>query len=299
MFEALKDILVLKADSDELKELVKSMPASFFEKYIDILEKARSRHKGLQANFPVRDFGMEMDPELEPEMIRDALGHHVSHYKAAFHKGNHVLANKHAKQAMVLMNLADILQDHSHGKLKFDHVPTHPWERNKYTNRYDENHEKVKTGKAKVGDWVTNVKGLSYSKAGSDYSFLQSNPHESYASETGRHGHQGAYPWEHIKVNDKHIHIEDVPAQRDYVPHPFDTHPIIEHFDESAKNRTSAADQAYISARDDWHDKLPHVHAYFDRVEGRKGDAHLGHKPAASVYAAPAAPAAPSEPEKK
>ncbi len=292
MFDSFRAILSKKTDSNELLELIKSVPASFFEKYIEILEKARSRHKGLQANFPVRDFGVEMDPELEPEMIRDAIGHHVSHYKASLARGNEHLANKHAKQAMTLMNLADTVQDHSHGKLNIDYIPTHPWERNKYQSKYDDTHEKVKTGKAKPGDWVTIVKGLNYSKLGNDYSFLRQNPHPYYDSETNRHGHKGPYPFEQVRINGKYIHVEDLDPskKKDYEPHPFDSHPIVEQFADNPKNRTPEHDQKYALARDQWHDKLPHINKYFDKVEKRQGDAHLGLKSSPPVHNLPAPP---------
>ena len=46
---------------------------------VESLEKmARSKHRGDAANLALRDFGVEMDPEHEPNMIHDALSHHAS-----------------------------------------------------------------------------------------------------------------------------------------------------------------------------------------------------------------------------
>lgn len=289
--ESFRELLLRKsADNPNLQTLVKyARDEIIAEKVLESLEKmARAGHKGDAANFAVRDFGMDMDPEMHPHMIRDALGHHVSRYKQALGKKNQALANQHARQAFRLMNLADTAQKHSHGKLSIDYVPTQPWERNKLTNTYGEDHPKVKEGKYKPGDFTTKTKGLNYK--GSDFSWLQQAPHESYSKEIKRHGHTGAYPFEHIKVNGKHIHIDDDVDSHTYEPHEFDHHPIMNHFEHSVKKRTPEMDQKYVESKQKYYDEEPHVDNWFDRHEKLQqelGDEYhkRGEKPSDPVHA--------------
>ena len=230
--ENFRELLAKKAEGDDnLQTFVKFIDSEVLaEKALESLEKmARSRHKGDTANLALRDFATDMDPEMHPNMIRDALGHHVSRYKAALGSGRQDLANKHAKQAFNIMNMADRAQKHSQGKLAFEHVSPHAWERNKMTSQYEVDHPKVQEGKYKAGEFKTKTKGLNF--RGSDFSHLAGAPHESFIKEIKRHGHNKAYPWREMKVNGKHIHIDDIEGGLSgYEAHPFDHHPIMEHY---------------------------------------------------------------------
>jgi hypothetical protein len=176
------------------------------------------------------------------------------------------MANRHAKQAFRLMNLADTVQKHSKGKLSIDYVPTHPWERNKFLNTYGEDHQKVQEGKYKPGDFTTKTKGLNFK--GNDFSWLQQPPHESYKKEIKRHGHNDAYPFEQIKVNGKYIHIDDdVEDFYKFDNHEFDHHPIMSHFEDSIKHRTPERDREYIDQKSKYYDEDEHLGNYFDRHE--------------------------------
>ena len=266
--ESFRELLLRKTvDNTNLQTLVKyARDEILVEKVLESLEKmARAGHKGDAANFAVRDFGVDMDPEMHPSMMRDALGHHVSRYKNALKGNNQSLANQHAKQAFRLMNIADTTQKHSHGKLSVDYVSTQPWERNKLLNTYANDHPKVQEGKYKEGDFTTKTKGLNYK--GSDFSWLQQAPHESYKKEIKRHGHNDAYPFEQIKVNGKHIHVDDDVDSSTYESHEFDNHPIMNHFEDSVKHRTSARDQEYVDAKSKYYDEEPHIDSFFDRHE--------------------------------
>ncbi len=266
--ESFRELLLRKTvDNTNLQTLVKyARDEILVEKVLESLEKmARAGHKGDAANFAVRDFGLDMDPQMEPHMIRDALGHHVSRYKNALKSNNQSLANQHAKQTFRLMNIADTTQKHSHGKLSVDYVSTQPWERNKLLNTYANDHPKVQEGKYKEGDFTTKTKGLNYK--GSDFSWLQQAPHESYKKEIKRHGHNNAYPFEHIKVNGKNIHVDDDVDSSTYEHHEFDRHPIMNHFEDSVKHRTPTRDQEYVDAKTKYHDDEPHIDGFFDRHE--------------------------------
>lgn len=287
-FESFRELLIKKAEGDPaLQALIKySRDEIIVDQVLETLEKmARASHKGDAANFPVRDFGTEMDPETEPHMIRDALGHHVSRYKAALGAKRPELANQHARQAFKLMNMADIAQKHSGGKLSIEHVSPHPWERNKFTSQYDAAHPKVQEGKYKPGDFVTKTKGLNYK--GTDFSFLNQAPHESYKSEIKRHGHNGAYPFEQIRINGKYIPVDEKVDLKGYEEHPFDRHPIMNHFDTSAKNRKPEEDQQYVQQRDAFYNESPHIGKFWEGHEQRSAanpEAYSGEQAAAPVH---------------
>lgn len=290
--ESFRELLLRKAvDNPNLQTLVKYAREDILADHVlESLEKmARAGHKGDAANFAVRDFGLDMDPEMHPHMIRDALGHHVSRYKNALKNNNQSLANQHAKQSFKLMNLADTTQKHSHGKLSIDYVSTQPWERNKLQNTYAADHPKVQEGKYKEGDFTTKTKGLNYK--GSDFSWLQKAPHETYKKEIKRHGHNDAYPFEHIKVNGKNIHIDDDVDSSTYEHHELDHHPIMNHFEDSVKHRTPARDQEYVESKSKYYDEEPHVDSFFDRhekLEQADPEAYKarGSKPSDSVHQA-------------
>ncbi len=298
-----KELLLKKSEGNEdLQTIIRFVDTDVLSDLLmESLEKmARGRHKGDAANAAVMDFGTEMDPEMEPHMIRDAIGHHVSHYKAALEKvksagsdeekkkakGN---ADQHAKQAFKLMNLADTVKKHSHGKLDIDYVPPQPWERNKFTSRYSADHPKVQEGKYKVGDFTTKTKGLNYDGSifGNDGSnFLEKAPHEAYTKEIKRHGNNGAYPFEQVKVNGKYIPIEDVEYKENLkdAAHPFDSHPIVSSFKSGAASRTPEEDAKYIKERDAYASD-PSIEQYWSDKEAKGEDPDSGSKAGKPVHA--------------
>jgi len=285
-----RELLLKKVPRDtNLAALLKYARQEILEDAIfESLEKmAQGSHKGNAANFAVRHFATEMDPETEPNMLRDAIGHHVSRYKSALNSGRSELANRHAKQAFNLMNMADTAQKHTGGKMSIEYVDPKPWERNKYQKQYESDHPLVQSGKYKPGDYVTKTKGIRW--PGSDFSFLNQPPHESYGKEVKRHGHNKAYPFEQTRINGKFIPVEDIPDVKGYEEHEFDKHPIMQHFNESPNDRTPERDQAYVQAHDKFNNEEPHVGKFFDRhadmeTKDPKAYAERGSKAADPVH---------------
>jgi len=317
MLDNFKTLLLRKSvDNKDLEVLIKFMKEEVLADIVyESLEKmARIKSKGDAANFPLRDFATEMDPEHEPNMLHDALSHHASQYKAALKAGEQGVANHHADKIYKLMDMADKAQKHTNGKLSVEAVSPHAWERNSKPDQYNEKHQaaykaakdsgKVESGaklstdekkgmlldagKRKLGQFVTDTKGWSHRP--SDFSFLQQAPHEAYAKEINKHGNNQAYPIEKIKVNGKHLDIQDIPEQAlSTEDHPFDKHPIMEHFDEPAKNRTEAKDLQYVKDRDAFHTS-PHMDKYFSSQESKEAAdpeafKNMGQKPSAPVHA--------------
>ena len=266
--ENFRELLLKKSADPALGNMIKFVRDDVLADIIvESLEKmARAKHKGDAANFALRDFGLEMDPEHEPKMIHDALSHHASQYKSALKNDRKDLANEHAKQLFQIMDMADQVQKHSTGKLDIQAVAPHPWERVGKQERLTEEDAPVRRGNKKAGQFRTDTKGWRY--RGKDYDFLQGEPHDSYSNETEKHGHQGAYPIEHIRVNGKYLDIKDVPADKlnGFEKHPFDHHPIMDHYGKPASKRTADDDKAYMSAKEA-HADSHHMENYFDKHE--------------------------------
>lgn len=266
--DSFRDLLIKKSTDPSLERLVSFIKEDVLaDMIIESLEKmARSKHKGDAANVPLRDFGVEMDPETEPAMLHDALSHHASHYKAALNAGRGDLANQHAKQIYRLMDMGDQVQKHTQGKLHVEAVSPHAWERNAKQKRFTETDAPVLAGNKKPGQFVTDTKGWRY--RGNDYGFLQQAPHSHYANEIRKHGHNKAYPLEQIRVNGKYLDIQDIPQQelKGYEEHPFDRHPIMNHFEHPASKRTPEMDAKWRQEHQEY-GSSPHIDKYFDRQQ--------------------------------
>lgn len=287
--DSFREILIKKATNDEVVGLVKYIREDLLTDIIlESLEKmARGRHKGDSANMALRDFGVEMDPELEPKMIYDALSHHASQYKSALKAGRDSLANEHARQLFKIMDMADQAQKHTGGKLSVEAVSPHAWERQSKLRQYTPEDAPVQRGTKKAGQFVTDTKGWRY--RGKDYSFLQGPPHESYVGEVRKHGHTGAYPLEHIRVNGKYLDIQDVPPEdlKGFKPHEFDKHPILEHFSTPAHKHDEIAHSKYKQAEDEYLGS-PHVESWWNKhsklMDDKESYAKRGSKPSEPVH---------------
>lgn len=279
-----RQVLLKKTDDENLKTLIQfSSDEILIDQVIESLEKmATNRNRGSHANAAIRDFGTEMDPELEPAMIREALGHHASRYKAALKQNNQDKANKHAEHFFKILDMVHKAEPHSHGKLQAEMVDIKPWERTHpsrsetFADRIARDQEYAKEnpvtrGKKLPHHFVNDTVGFSFKPKGNDWSFLQNDPHESYKNDTLKTGHQGAYPMEHTKINGKYIPIEDVENIHDgNEKHHFDHHPIMEHYSESVKKRPSERDVQYVNQRNDYMES-PHVEGHLEHQEELHG----------------------------
>jgi hypothetical protein len=287
MLDSFRELLVKKSDRDpNLQTLVKLVKEdALLDIVMESLEKmARAGHKGDSANLAIRDFGLEMDPELEPTMIHDAVSHHASRYKAALKhlKDNpddqkvKDAFNHHAGEIFKLVNMAEKTQKHTHGKLDISAPSPHAWERNIKPDQFNENSKPVLAGKKKVGQFVTDTKGWNYKGGYKDngFEFLTQPPHPAYTAEAQKQGWgEGAYPMEKIKVNDKHLNINDNISRDDLIshqPHEFDAHPIMDHYHISPSKRTPEQDSAYMEKHDEFHQNIPD--SWWDKHESMSED---------------------------
>jgi hypothetical protein len=264
-FSSLKELLLRKTEDESLRTLIKMVAEDVLaDQVIESLEKMAVHTKKVSkvANEALKDFATRMDPEHGPDLLREALGHHASRYKAALDTGDQKIANTHAASFFKIMDLVHHLQPHTHGKLQADLVDIKPWERTHPSRletfadkiAHDPEYAKdnpVTRGKKKPHHYRIDTVGFSFQPKGGDWSFIQNDPHASYGDETTRHGHVGAYPMEHTKINGKYIPIENVENIYDGKSnHPFDSHPVLSHFDEPSNKRTNGIrDAEYATQR--------------------------------------------------
>ena len=248
-----KELLLKKSeDNENLQLLIKYMREDYLvDHVVESLEKMAASYSKKNPNASVKHFATNMN-NFKSGMIHDALSHHASHYKAALAAGDKDAADDHMRQIFKTMHMTDKftkdgINDHSGGRLKISAVDPKPWERSGYTNTTNKKGEDT-------GKFVTDTQGWKRHGASINYDWLRDKPHDSYKDEVSRHGHTKAYPLEEIKVNDKHIDVDDsVEHKGKFEPHPFDSHPIYNHYNQSPSAHGSDAKAKYLEERGAFH----------------------------------------------
>ena len=233
-----------KTNSDEMKNLIKNLSQeSLAEHVIESLEKmAHYRGASSSPNASLADFTEKLKSQKEmmdgeepgfAASIRDAMGHHASAYKKSLEQGKMNDATGHARKFVQYGNLAYKVSRQAPDVMSFDAPALQPWQRN--DSRFLQ-----KDGKWNCTGWK------AHHDNGGDFSWMRKPPHSSYSKEIfqaphsiengePKH-HDGAYPMEHAKINNKYITLhEDVsPGQS----HPMDHHPIMDVFHVRDKQHT-------------------------------------------------------------
>jgi len=250
--KSFREILLKKADGNPyLQTLIKYAKDELIaEEVVDALLKMAepSAAMGRGANHAVTSYAAGMKP-IHVEQLRDALGHHISHYKGAL-KAHHEatdpkekaklrgVADQHLNRIIPLMHLAGKASKHSGGNLTIDYPSTTPWETN-YTTTERLPNGKLKEGTKDLGRRPSpNANRSRNPRAVPDYRYLEMPPHPGHAS-TEKMPHKGGYPFEEIQLGhpmkrdagQAYLPIEDIKDVKDYVPHPFDAHPVHHHAD--------------------------------------------------------------------
>lgn len=250
--KSFKEILLKKADGNPyLQTLIKYAKDDLVaEEVIESLLKMAepSAAMGRGANHVVTSYAAGMKP-VHVEQLRDALGHHISHYKGAL-KAHHEasdpkekaklrsVADQHLNKIVPLMHLAGKASKHSGGNLTIDYPSTTPWETN-YTTTERLPNGKLKEGTKDLGRRPSpNANRSKNPRAVPDYRYLEMAPHPDHAS-AEKMPHKGGYPFEEIQLGhpmkrdagQAYLPIEDVKDVNEYVPHPFDSHPVNQHAD--------------------------------------------------------------------
>ena len=258
-----RELLLKKAeDNPTLKTLITYMKDDLIaEKVLESLEKMARPHAsmGRFANAATTSWANQMKNK-DVEMLRDALAHHVSHYKSALKNGKRAVADQHLNKIIPMMHLAAKASAHSGGQLGFDYVPTEPWESNYTTLERRPETNKLKEGTKGLGrrpkqtDRSLNERGVP------DYRYLEMEPHPGHPDKKNM-PHSGGYPFEEIQIgnpakidaNEAYLHTKDVDPQDHYVGHPFDTHPIHGVADVRQDSLTPEKMQQFADAMNHWH----------------------------------------------
>ena len=255
-FDSFKELLLRKASDDPtLQTLIRFTKDEIIaDKIIESLSKMA--RPGVKTNTVLNRYISTFNREFDPMFIHDAIGHHVSHYRAALKKGDQKRANLHARQALKTLHIAKILQNKlGSDTISVDYESMTPWEYHKtnktYKQKWDKEYKRAKENWEQQGkkgpepkredfkpkpvregnkteeDIVTIPKGTAAAKASANFSYLNKPPHAKGAHKTK---HTGGYPFEEIKINDKYIHIDDeVKPENIGKKHSFDNHPILKY----------------------------------------------------------------------
>lgn len=261
--KSFRELLLKKAANDPtLQSLIDVMKDEIIaEKVIESLEKmARPQASmGRAANAAITAYGNQLKNK-DVEMMRDALGHHISHYKSALKNGQREIADKHLEKIIPMMHLAARAGSHSNGQLGLDYIPLEPWETNYTTTERRPETGKLKEGTKGLRRRLNSVSREKNSRSVPDYRYLEMAPHEGHA-DTGKSPHKGGYPFEEIqlgnpaKIDSKeaYLHIHDPGKQEAFVPHPFDEHPIHEFVDHKQDSLSQEDMDRYAKSMQDWH----------------------------------------------
>jgi hypothetical protein len=265
--KSFRELLLKKAeDNPTLQTIINAMGDDLIaEKVIESLEKMARPHAsmGRAANAAITAFANRMTNK-DVEMIRDALSHHVSHYKSALKNNKREVADKHLEKIIPLMHLVARASPHSGGQLGLDYVPLEPWESNYTTIDRRPETGKLIEGTKGLGRRPKKSTGQSkygISRSVPDYRYLEMPPHGGH-SDTKRLPHKGGYPFEEIQVGnpakidarEAYLHIADVGPQDEFVPHPFDYHPIHSVADIKQDRLTPDKMKEFVDAMHNWHE---------------------------------------------
>ena len=231
------------------------------DKIIESLEKmARPQASmGRSANAAITAFGNQMKNK-DVEMMRDALAHHINHYRAALKAGKRDVADQHLNKIIPMMHLAARSASHSGGQLGLDYVPVEPWETNYTTTERRPETGKLKEGTKGLRRRLNSVGRDKNPRSVPDYRYLEMAPHEGHA-DTKKSPHKGGYPFEEIQLGnpakidakEAYLHLHDVDPQDKFVPHPFDAHPVHSFAEEKQDSLTPEQMEDFANQSSNWH----------------------------------------------
>lgn len=288
--KSFRELLLKKAANDPtLQTMIDVMRDDLIaEKVLESLEKmARPQASmGRSANAAVTAFGNQMKNK-DVEMMRDALAHHINHYRSALQHGKRKIADQHLNKIIPMMHLAGKASAHSGGLLGLDYVPLEPWETNYTTSKRitpEYLAERGNTGRGVIGKLIEGTKGLrrrpqgnpdvredKYDEKGKliragnkravpDYRYLEMAPHEEHA-DSKKSPHKGGYPFEEIQLGnpakidakEAYLHLHDIGPQDSFVAHPFDEHPVHAFAEEKQDSLSPEHMNDFAQKMQDWH----------------------------------------------
>jgi hypothetical protein len=179
------------------------------------------------------------------EQVRDALAHHVSRYRGALKSNNRKVADQHLNHIIPMMHTIARASKHSDGNLAIDYRSTIPWESNYTTTDRHPNGKRLLIEGTK--DLGRRPKTVTRSERGvPNWHYLEMAPHADHSHTSTLPLPKSGYPFEEIQVGSQDqvdqgkawLPIENIDNVSEYVPHPFDNHPIHSHADKKEENRS-------------------------------------------------------------
>lgn len=261
--KSFRDLLLKKAVNDPtLQTIIDVMRDELIvEKVLESLEKmARPQASmGRSANAGITAFGNQLKNK-DVEMMRDALAHHINHYRSALQHGKREIADKHLEKIIPMMHLAARSGAHSNGQLGLDYVPLEPWETNYTTTERRPETGKLKEGTKGLRRRLNSASRDKNPRSVPDYRYLEMAPHAEHA-DSKKSVHKGGYPFEEIQLGnpakidakEAYLHLHDVGPQDEFVAHPFDEHPIHEIAEQKQDSLTPEQLQDFAQKMQQWH----------------------------------------------
>jgi len=271
---SLKEILIKKAEeADKIRDIIYSLGEDDFATMIvESLKKmaAHGQHagRGKKPNSMLTHFANTLTSNADVAIIRDALSHHLSHYKSALQNNQREKADAHLSKIFPLMHLIHKTSANSHGRLNHTAPNSKPWEMNYTTD------EKGANGRFKriTEGWKVRAasKRARDGKSIPNYRFVEMIPHLGHGDLKPDHEDSG-YPWEDIQVgsnedvlnNKAYLYEKEVsPDQSSFVAHPFDSHPIHEIFDQPGSDHDESHAEKHTADLDKWHSSPEYQKAF-------------------------------------
>lgn len=261
--KSFRQLLLKKAaDNITLQTLIDVMKDELIaDKVIESLEKMAKPQAsmGRGANAGVTAYGNQLKNK-DVEQMRDALSHHVNHYKSALKNDQRDIADQHLNRIVPMMHLAGRAAAHSNGQLGLDYAPLEPWETNYTTTERRPETGKLKEGTKGLRRRLNSTSRDKNPRSVPDYRYLEMPPHEGHA-DSAKSPHKGGYPFEDIQLGspakidakEAYLHSQDVGRQDAFVPHPFDEHPIHSMAEQSQDDLSPAAMEDFANNMQNWH----------------------------------------------
>ena len=242
MTTSLRELLLRRCSDPNLIPLIKSLKDEELSSTVLESLTKMAQNAGTKANHALNHFNSHLLADdnghsLEGEMLRDAIGHHLSHYKAALKGGDRQIADKHLGHTVNLLHLANKLNTISGGKVKLGSghdgygksgqaVAPSSWEMNYTSDKRDPKGRLAQLPKGWGRD-TSNDNGMF-----PNYRYLEMTPHPSSGKSDVKAHADAAYPFHELTINDKYVPINDVDHKKgEFTPHEFDSHPVVGHHD--------------------------------------------------------------------
>jgi hypothetical protein len=276
-----KELLLKKAeDNASVYLFLNSMNEDLLiDTIIESLEK--NENSGTNANAALTKWANDLT-NSDVSRVRDAVSHHVSHYKAALKAGNREVADKHLEALIPLMHGIDKAYKHSNGKIKLKYPSMRPWEMN-YTRpetraeAYQSGltskpHKKGDADEPKEGTQGLNRRTVNTPRSKNpfavpDYRYLEMKPHPKTETVKKKKGYHDAkkrdsgYPFEEIQIDNPlninsgkgFIHIDDdLVSPNKFVSHVVDEHPVIKSDPKTTQANIAGQEDKFSQDMSNW-----------------------------------------------